>query len=214
MYSRRNTFILIAAAALVAFVVGYISYTVHKTAPATSYDTATSTVDQNVDTQTGMDADITALTYTSSTYGITFNYPSNYTLSQKDVKTDASNKVSAHHAITLVSNSAKAVNNGEGPTAITIDIYPNPKKLLVQDWIKNTDASNYKLAVDPKMQDALVGNMGGTNAYAYTWSGLYNGNSFVFTHKNNIVMASVTYLTTKDVILNDFIQIMSTLRLK
>lgn len=207
MYSQRNTLIIIAAAVLAAFVVGYISYTVHRNTPAEQ----TNNSNPYVDPDTGMNLDITTLTYSSDSYGITFNYPSNYTLAQKDVKTDASNKVLAHHAITLTLASAQVPTNGEGPTAITIDIYPNTKNVLVQDWIKNTDASNYKLAVDPKLQEALIA---GTNAYAYTWSGLYNGNSYVFAHKKNIIMASVTYMTTKDAILNDFTQIMSTLKLR
>jgi hypothetical protein len=200
MYSRRNTFILIAAAVLVALVVGYISYMVHRAEPASTEMT-----------QTTDNTPVTALLYTSDTYGIAFNYPSSYALTQKDVRADTANKIVAHHNITLTNTSAQTPNNGEGPTAITLDIYPNPKNGLIQDWIKNTDASNYKLAVDSNMQNAMIG---GTAAYAYTWSGLYYGNNFVFSHKNYIIMASVTYLTTGDAILNDFTQIMSTLKLR
>ena len=199
MYSQRNTYILIAAAVLVALVVGYISYRVHRAEPSTS-----GTV-QAID-----NGPVTALLYTSDKYGISFNYPSSYSLTQRDVS-DPKNKALNHHAITLTSTSATVPNNGEGPTAITLDIYSNPKNGLVQDWIKNTQNSNYHLAVDPTMQNAMIG---GTNAYAYTWSGLYYGNSFVFAHKSYIMMAGVTFLSTDDAILNDFTQIMSTVKLR
>jgi hypothetical protein len=146
-------------------------------------------------------------TYASAAYGISFSYPDTYTLQERDIS-DAP----AHHSITLVDSGDRAATpeGGEGPTAITFDVYPADGK-DTETWIESTKASNFDLSVDKEMRDAVVG---GAPAVAYTWDGLYRGNSFVFAHKGNVVMASVTYMTTDDKILSDFTEVLKTIELK
>jgi hypothetical protein len=93
---------------------------------------------------------------------------------------------------------------------MAFDFYP-AKGLDTETWIQQTPSSNFGLSVDKEMHDATVG---GAPAIAYTWDGLYRGNSFVFAHKGNIVVASVTYLTTDDRILRDFTGVLKSVRLE
>jgi hypothetical protein len=146
-------------------------------------------------------------TYESGIYGISFTYPETYTLQERDA-TDGK----ARHTITLIRSDelANIPEGGEGPTAMAFDFYP-AKGLDTETWIQQTPSSNFGLSVDKEMHDATVG---GAPAIAYTWDGLYRGNSFVFAHKGNIVVASVTYLTTDDRILRDFTGVLKSVRLE
>jgi hypothetical protein len=146
-------------------------------------------------------------TYESGIYGISFTYPETYTLQEHDAKDGK-----ARHTITLTRSEelANIPEGGEGPTAMTFDIYP-AKGMDTETWIESADASNFTLSVDKQMHDATVG---GAPAVAYTWDGLYRGNSFVFAHKGNIIMASVTYMTTDDKILSDFTGVLQSVKLQ
>ncbi|HVU75535.1 MAG TPA: hypothetical protein VHD38_01700 [Candidatus Paceibacterota bacterium] len=145
--------------------------------------------------------------YESTAYGISFSYPETYTLQESDISEGAK-----HHEISLIDTKAlaSAPSESEGPTAMTFDIYPANGK-DTETWIEQTQASNFNLSVDKQMHDATVD---GTPAVAYTWDGLYRGNSFVFAHKGNIVMASVTYMTTDDQILKDFTGVLKSVQLQ
>src|SRR3989344_1427909 len=83
--------------------------------------------------------------YSNATYGISFQYPDSYVLSERE----SGNGERAQHAITLMDKTAAAniPVGGEGPTAITIDIFQNNiDNQTVENWINNSSASNYKLS--------------------------------------------------------------------
>lgn len=151
--------------------------------------------------------------YSNPKYGISFEYPDNYFLKEGE----AGNGERYHYNITLVEDtpgnremlSGKVA--GEGPTAITVDIFQNNlDNLSVEQWIRTTSFSNFKLS-DEKLGTTTVG---GSAALSYSWDGLYRGDSLIFAHKENIVMLSATYLTAEDAILRDFSGIVSTFELK
>ena len=146
-------------------------------------------------------------TYESTTYGISFTYPETYTLQERNIT-----EGTPHYSVTLVDTDdlTGVPEGGEGPTAMSFDIYPAGGK-DTETWIEQSQASNFNLSVDKVMHDATVGGM---PAVAYTWDGLYRGNSFVFAHKGNIIMASATYMTTDDQILKDFTNVLKSVSLK
>jgi hypothetical protein len=101
-----------------------------------------------------------------------------------------------------------APEGGEGPVAITIDIYDNSvDKLSVMDWMKNTNQSNFKLG--PGTYDTE--RVGGEIAYTYTWSGLYEGRTTVLAHGTDIVAISVTYMDPNDDILIAYDDVVSSI---
>ena len=148
-------------------------------------------------------------TYANSVYGISFSYPAGCVLDERE----AGNGERSRYVITLISGEALAniPQDGEGPPAITIDIFQNNlDKQKVEEWIRGNSFSNFKLSPDDALASTTVA---GRDAYAYTWDGLYRGESTVFAHKDNIIMASVTYLSPEDAIRPDFFQILASLAL-
>lgn len=131
------------------------------------------------------------ITYRNDTYGITFVYPEGYVMQQ----VDADNAERRHTTIMLIREEDTMVpESGEGPTAITLDFYRNSgNHMLLTDWL-NTEPSNYKLS------NGLLASttVSGVEAVQYQWSGLYQGETTAFLHKDNIVAVSVTYLMPED----------------
>ncbi len=141
-----------------------------------------------------------ALMYTNERYGLSLSYPDSYTLQEREV----GNGERGHYSITIIDTVALAnlPEAGEGPPSITIDIYQNDlDKLTVEQWIRNTSASNFKLSPD----EVLIPNsVAGVEGLYYRWDGLYPGESIVIAHKGNIVVFSATHLSPDDQIRQDF----------
>lgn len=133
--------------------------------------------------------------YASTEHNIYFMYPKGYVLTEQEV----GNGEREHHMTMLVRKGDEvAPEGGEGPVAITVDIYDNSSdKLSVMDWMKNTNQSNFKLG--PGTYDTEQ--VAGETAYSYTWSGLYEGRTTVLAHGTDIVAISVTYMDPSDGIL-------------
>jgi flagellar basal body rod protein FlgG len=168
---------------------------------------------KNLGTNTG---DVNTKTYNSSLFGFSFDYPENYFLEEKDL----GNSERMHTVLVLTEDSEenRTLREGtasttarEGPTAITIDVFQNLENETGESWIRGNGNSNFKLSPDGILLTAKVGSRDG---YAYRWSGLYEGNSIVFSHKGNIIMSSVTYLGPNDQIVRDFDIIMRSFELK
>jgi len=146
--------------------------------------------------------------YANGVYGISFQYPAGYVLTEREV----GNAERGHYNITIVrEEDATPPENGEGPTAITIDIYQNniDNQTLI-DWLTNTNASNFKLG-DGAYASTTVN---GTEAVSYRWSGLYEGETTAFLHDGNIIAVSVTYFTREDQIRADYYALLASLNLE
>lgn len=148
--------------------------------------------------------------YKNDTYGVSFTYPKELYLEEKEV----GNAERGHYVISLTENTdtnkklRKGGIIGEGPTAITLDIFQNNiDKTLLVDWIKGVSYSNFKLSNGVYATTSIAGVTG----YMYDWDGLYRGHSIVFAYKESIVMVSVTNLTPEDKLLKDFQIIISSL---
>ncbi len=148
--------------------------------------------------------------YTSEKYGFSFDYPKRYALNEATM-TNGSNDIGA--AITLIENGVHIIENGEGPTAITIAIYDNAASNVQGEnpldfWIEKSPYSNITLAKTPKTATTTVN---GREARTYIWDGLYQGTSVVTEYTGDIIMASVTYDGKGDTKKqNDFKRLMDT----
>ena len=143
--------------------------------------------------------------YTNFTHDLRFTYPAGYVLTEQEV----GNAERGHYQVMLV-RQADAVPpvNGEGPTAVTVDIYQNDlDKRTVMDWITGTNDSNYKLG-DGKLATSRVA---GTEAQTYTWSGLYEGRTTVLAHEDDIIAISVTRLGEEKDLATVYDQVLRTL---
>src|SRR3989344_2979440 len=83
-------------------------------------------------------------------------------------------------------------------------------KLTIAEWVNNVSYSNFKLILGGALTSITLEDK---EALAYTWEGLYRGDSIVFEHDGNIVMLSVTYLSPEDDIISDFVNIALSLEL-
>ncbi len=144
---------------------------------------------------------VRSVQYVNETYGLTFSYPDTYVLSERDAE---GNAMRAHHTIVLMdkNDAASIPANGEGPTTISIDIFGNGiDKQTVEAWIKNSSNSNFKLSIDDVLASTTLS---GVPGFSYTWDGLYRGESTVVSNSDDILMFSVTYRDSTDVIREDF----------
>lgn len=154
----------------------------------------------------GMQSPDTTEQYTDTEHGISFSYPEGYVRTDREV----GNAEREHHMIMLVRKGDEiAPEGGEGPVAITIDIYDNGiDSLSVMDWMTTTNQSNFKLGPGTYSTKQVAGE----TAYSYTWSGLYEGRTTVLAHGSDIVAVSVTYMDPSDDILVAYEDVLASLR--
>jgi hypothetical protein len=158
--------------------------------------------------QVGAQATSTLQQYSSVEYGITFSYPESYALSEIDTPGSGMRK---HHVITLMRKAdLPPPVNGEGPPAITIEMYQNDlEKQTTEEWIRNTSASNFKLG-EGKLTEIMVA---GLPALSYRWSGLYEGTTIALAQQKWVYVLTVTYLEMGADIIQDFVAIRDSVRI-
>ena len=137
-------------------------------------------------------------TYSSHDYGITFSYPDGYTLVENDE--------GGAHVVTLIHESNLPLPEaGEGPTAITVQIMPNPKAQTTDEWIRSSPLSNFRLSGGTPVE-VMVGT---DSALAFAWDGLYTGTTIAQARGDKVYAFSVTYLTPEDPIRTHFAQVVA-----
>lgn len=146
--------------------------------------------------------------YASAEYGISFSYPDTYVLTERDAPGSALRK---HHIIVLMRKEDLPLPvNGEGPPAITIDIYQNNlDQQETEQWIRNTSASNFKLGSG----DLASTTVSGLPALSYRWSGLYEGTTVALARPDWVYTFSVAYLEMGASIVQDFALIRDTVQI-
>lgn len=156
------------------------------------------------------------LTYTNPAYGVEFQYPKNYALSEpfesEGVDADPQTQDPPLFMITLVrKNDFKAMQSadapGEGPPAVTFQVYKNPNSLPLEQWIQENPASNFRLGD----QQMLTGTLDSVEAKSYSWSGLYEGKSVAVAQGSTIYLFSVYTMSPTDAIARVFEQILFSL---
>lgn len=158
--------------------------------------------------QSGTQATSTLLQYSSVEYGIAFSYPESYVLEERDAPGSGMRR---HHVITLMRKADLPLPvNGEGPPAITIEMYQNDlDKQTTEGWIRNTSASNWKLGEGTLASTTVSG----LPALSYRWSGLYEGTSIVHAGPRWVYVLSVTYLEMGADIIQDFVAIRDSVKI-
>ncbi len=97
----------------------------------------------------------------------------------------------------------------EGPPAITVSVYKNPKDLSPREWaLENTLESNSKFA----MGDITDVTLAGLQGVQYTADGLYPMDTIVTTHGAFILLLSGAYIDPNDGIKEAFNSILSSFR--
>lgn len=154
--------------------------------------------------------EITSPTYTSERYGITFSYPAAYELSERDAPGSAMRE---HHIITLMRTAdLPAPEGGEGPPSISIDIYQNNlDSQTTEGWIRGSSDSNFKLSQEQRLASTTID---GKPALSYRWSGLYEGTTIALAQLDWIYAFSVMYLEPGETIVQDFVVLRDSVRIR
>lgn len=147
--------------------------------------------------------------YSNGVYGISFSYPVGYLLSEEDM---TGPNDPHHYVITLIreEDAVPVVAGGEGPTAITIDIYSKGESEDMPAWLRAHPESNFALG-DGTLADMSVG---GAHASRYSWSGLYEGETTAFFHNNWTILVSVTFMSSADQMRADYEYLLDSFRLR
>lgn len=128
--------------------------------------------------------------YASAVHGVSFEYPAEYELAERVVENGGGTR------ITITEKGFRLPKDGEGPTAITVDIFTDPGvsvregAALAEAWIASSTYSNFSIS---DMEAPGPTRVAGREAWLYTWDGLYRGISVVTDHRGKIFMFSVTY---------------------
>ena len=151
-------------------------------------------------------ATTTQRTYSSETYGISFQYPDPYTLEERDT----GNGERWRHVITLMRKAdLPPPIDGEGPPSIEIAFYQNNlDKRTVAEWITGTNDSNFKLGPGTYASTTVAGRA----ALRYRWSGLYEGVTTAFLAGDAIVAVSASYLEPGDEILEVYEDVLNSIQ--
>ena len=95
----------------------------------------------------------------------------------------------------------------EGPTSLLVESFPNPDQLSARAWVETNDRSNAQFG-NGEIVDLTQNDKDGV---VYSWSGLYEGESYAFSHKGQILVFSITYISSDDKLLNDARRFMQSL---
>lgn len=152
--------------------------------------------------------------YESERYGLSFSYPTTYYLEEQSVGSAQRER----YQITLIEDTEwnRRLRSGdvpatEGPTSITVDVFQNNLDgQTAYGFVTGSNDSNYKLG-DGAIATTTRGTLEGLE---YTWSGLYEGRSFVVARPDYIYMFSVTRLDPTDRILQDFNEVMESVEIE
>ena len=140
----------------------------------------------------------------SSEEGVTFEYPDSYVLSSR---TEGSAE-RRWDVLVLMPKGATLPQNGEGPPAITVGIYPNPEGLTLEQWVHGDARSNWKLIIDDRASTTTT--VGDVPALWYHYSGLYEVDSVATVHGGKVFLFSVDWLDPQDTTREDFNRMLDT----
>lgn len=145
-------------------------------------------------------------TYSSPELGLSFSYPKRY----EPVLHNSSKAGEESYAVVLLPAGYVPPQGGEGPPAITVSAYANPKGLSLAQWLRNDARSNWQLIVDERASTSTV--VGGEPAIWYHYSGLYEVDSAAVAHDGKIVVITGDWLEPGDQIRADFNDLLKTVQ--
>ncbi len=142
----------------------------------------------------------------SSEDGYSFMYPASYVLSSRTEGTAERQ----WDVLVLLPAGYVPPQNGEGPPAITLGVFPNPEGLTLEQWVQGDARSNWKMIVDERASRSTI--VGGHPAIWYHYSGLYEVDSVAVAHEGKILLFSGDWLEPTDKIRADFNELIKTVQ--
>jgi hypothetical protein len=143
-----------------------------------------------------------SLTYHSEHVGLDFNYPTTYTLTTRH----DSYAGAEIHVLTLLDASVQVPDMSEGPAAISIIEIPITATTTLAQWVRENSISNFYLSPDQTLSSTTVG---GVDALAYRYSGLYESDAIAVEHGGKIFIFAGAWLDANDAIRADFKNILA-----
>jgi hypothetical protein len=149
--------------------------------------------------------------YANSIYGISFEYSPDYFLTERDAGTAERPQLSLLIVEDTEENrdliEGRTTDARDGPTGITVDVYPNPDRLTAEDWTRAD--TNWTV----RTSEAAPIGRGQITGTTYSWSGLYEGKTVIVTEGTHSYVFSVTWLEPTDAILTEFDSILGSVEL-
>ena len=153
------------------------------------------------------------LTYTNQKFGVAFDYPDTYTVTENNF--DSTTGMGSGLNVTLLEKGTTIPAGGDGPTAITLSIHQSALVELANEnaleyWIRNSQFSNFKTAT---VKDPVAMTVANEQAFTYSWDGLYPGRSVAVGKNGDVFMFSVTYNGETDTVKQeDFLTLLKTVK--
>lgn len=149
--------------------------------------------------------------YTSSRYGISFQYPQNYFVALEqtlDGEREQHAVVLAEDTTTIRELFSNPQSATEGSPTITVTIFQNNlDNYTLQSFVEGTNFSNFKLSDGNKTEVTV----GGKSAWRYHATGLYENENVVIVQPDYVYMFTVFFNSPDDQILKDFDAILNTI---
>lgn len=151
--------------------------------------------------------------FESEDLGLSFEYPNDYFL---EVKSTGN---AERYRFTIVLTEDTEANRqirdgevvgGEGPTAITVDVFQNtPESYTPLSWVQDVNHSNFKLS---NGQTATT-TVSGLPAVSYQWSGLYEADATVTATARWVYSFTATYIASTDRTRADLVELIKTVKI-
>ena len=145
------------------------------------------------------------LAYTAQEGDFSFLYPEGYEI--EEALEDFGNE--PVRLIVLAETGADIPEMGEGPPTITIQIAPLPPNVKLDSWVRTNDISNFVFSLDGRITRTLVG---GADAMAYRYSGLYENDAVAVAGRGVVYLFSVGWIAEDDKIREDFQALLRSVR--
>jgi len=145
------------------------------------------------------------LTFTAFEGDIAFQYPETYAVEEatEDFGGDPV------RLIILSDVSAEVPEFGEGPPTITIQIVRLPPNVQLDSWVRTNDISNFVFSLDGRITRTIVG---GADAMAYRYSGLYENDAVAVAGNGVVYLFSAGWIAEDDRIREDFRTVLESVR--
>lgn len=148
----------------------------------------------------------TIQTYTSSEFGIAFEYPDTYRLEERTSETFESKPILV---VTLVDKLTEIPDMSEGPTAVSLIVASSSPGMTLEEWVKVKSISNFVLSPDGLFATTTFA---GEEAMLYRFSGLYENDAVAVEHAGKIYLFSVSWIAADEPIRQDFERVLESAR--
>ena len=135
-------------------------------------------------------------TFESDELHLSFKYPGTYTLVKREI--DVNGSLATY--LTLTHTGETTPEAGEGPTGLTLAIFPNPKNLDLADWLHSMNST---APTPTSCFDFAETRVDGNDALTYTSTGLYESDNVAVSHKGAIYIFSGSWRTREDQTVKD-----------